>query len=75
MAEEIVNGNSLQTGSELDEAAKIWGNELALENGEELPENEDNQLMSESEEEPDLEDVQEEEYEEDGESIIHLKCH
>ena len=66
MAEEIVDGNSLQTGSELDEAAKIWGNELALENGEELPE-EDNQLMSESEEEPDLEEVQEEEYEEDEE--------
>ena len=67
MAEEIVGGNNLQTGSELDETAKIWGNELALENGEELPENEDNQLMSESEEEPDLEDVQEEEYEEDEE--------
>ena len=67
MAEEIVDGNSLETGTELDEAAKFWGNELALENGEELPENEDNQLMSESEEEPDEEEVQEEEYEEEEE--------
>ncbi len=66
MAEEIVDGNSLETGTELDEAAKFWGNELALENGEELPENEDNQLMSESEEEPDEEEVQEE-YEEEEE--------
>ena len=66
MAEEIVDGNSLETGTELDEAAKFWGNELALENGEELPENEDNQLMSESEEEPDEAEVQEE-YEEEEE--------
>ena len=68
MAEEIVDGNSLETGTELDEAAKFWGNELALENGEELPENEDNQLMSESEEEPDEEEVQEEYEEEEEES-------
>ena len=66
MAEEIVEGNTLETGTELDEAAKFWGNELALENGEELPENEDNQLMSESEEEPDEAEVQEE-YEEEEE--------
>ena len=66
MAEEIVEGNTLEAGTELDEAAKFWGNELALENGEELPENEDNQLMSGSEEEPDQEEVQER-YEEDEE--------
>ena len=76
MAEEIVDGNSLETGTELDEAAKFWGNELALENGEELPENEDNQLMSESEEEPDEEEVQEEyeeEEEEQEEQLFELK--
>ena len=67
MAEEIM-GNISHTGTDLEEAAKVWGNELALENGEQLPENEDNQLMSESsEEEPDDEFEQEEEYEEDEE--------
>ena len=67
MAEEIT-GNTSHTGTDLEEAAKMWGNELAFESGEE-PENEDNQERAESEEEPDSEeDVQEEEeYEEDEE--------
>jgi len=70
MAEEIIEGNTPEIGTELDVAAKFWGKELALENGEELPE-EDNQLEPESEseeeveaEEADSEEVQEEEYEE-----------
>ena len=69
MAEEVVDGIRTHVSADLDEAAKIWGNELALENGEELP-GEDNQLMSEEseeEQEPDSEFEQEEEYEEDGE--------
>ncbi|SVB14269.1 uncharacterized protein METZ01_LOCUS167123 [marine metagenome] len=70
MAEELIEGNTPEIGTELDVAAKFWGKELALENGEELPE-EDNQLEPESEseeevelEEADSEEVQEEEYEE-----------
>ena len=67
MAEEIIEGNTPEIGTELDVAAKFWGKELALENGEELPE-EDNQLEPESESEEeveaDSEEVQEEEYEE-----------
>ena len=66
MAEEIDGNIPQSSGTELDEAAKFWGKELALESGEELPEDEDNQLMpDESEEEPDEEEVQEEEYEEE----------
>ncbi len=65
MAEEVVDGISSYISNDLGEAAKAWGNELALENGEELPE-EDNQSMSDSaEEEPVEEFEQEEEYEED----------
>ena len=65
MAEEVVDGISSYISNNLGEAAKAWGNELALENGEELPE-EDNQSMSDSaEEEPVEEFEQEEEYEED----------
>ena len=70
MAEELIEGNTPEIGTELDVAAKFWGKELALESGEELPE-EDNQLEPESEseeevelEEADSEEVQEEEYEE-----------
>lgn len=70
MAEELIEGNTPEIGTELDVAANFWGKELALENGEELPE-EDNQLEPESEseeevelEEADSEEVQEEEYEE-----------
>ena len=65
MAEEVIDGISSHVGNDLGEAAKAWGNELALENGEELPE-EDNQLMPDSaEEEPVEEFEQDEEYEED----------
>jgi hypothetical protein len=67
MAEEVVDGISSYVSDDLCEAATAWGNELALENGEELPE-EDNQSMSDSaEEEPVEEFEQEEEYEEDEE--------
>jgi hypothetical protein len=65
MAEEVVDGISSYVSDDLGEAATAWGNELALENGEELPE-EDNQSMSDSaEEEPVEEFEQDEEYEED----------
>lgn len=65
MAEEVVDGISSYVSDDLGEAATAWGNELALENGEELPE-EDNQLMPDSaEEEPVEEFEQDEEYEED----------
>jgi hypothetical protein len=69
MAEEVVDGISTFVSDDLGEAAKVWGNELALENGEELPE-EDNQSMSDSaEEEPVEEFEQEEEYEESEEEL------
>ena len=42
MAAEEVQGEVLQVGTELDDAAKAWGKDLALESGEES-EDEDNQ--------------------------------
>ena len=68
MAEEIEGETVPRAGSSLDDAAQVWGKELALESGEE-PENEDNQLdpkVLEEEEEPN-EDEQEDELEEEEE--------
>jgi len=42
MAAEEVQGEVLQVGTELEEAATAWGKDLALESGEE-PEDEDTQ--------------------------------
>ena len=71
MAEEI-QGEVLQVGTELEEAAKAWGKDLALESGEE-PEDEDNQPdpevpEDEPEEEEQQEELEEEEEDEEAES-------
>jgi len=60
MAEEQ-QGNSSLPESDLDVAAKKWGNELTLESGEELPTDEDNQLTQPEPEEEELEEGSEEE--------------
>ena len=60
MAEEQQGNNSLPE-SDLDVAAKKWGNELTLESGEELPTDEDNQLTQPEPEEEELEEGSEEE--------------
>ena len=71
MAEEV-QGEVLQVGTELEEAAKAWGKDLALESGEE-PEDEDNQTdpevpEDEPEEEEQQEELEEEEEDEEAES-------
>lgn len=66
MAEEIDGEGIPHVGTELDEAAKVWGKELALESGEE-PQDEDNQSDPEVPEEEPEEFLQEEELEEDEE--------
>ena len=65
MAEQIEGEQIPRAGTSLDDAAAVWGKELALESGEE-PESEDNQLDPESEEDSE-EEVQEEELEEEEE--------
>ena len=71
MAEEIIEGNTPEIGTELDVAAKFWGKELALENGEELPE-EDNQLEPESESEEESSDIS---YKSINDGIMHACGH
>ena len=67
MAEEIEGESIPKSGDDLDEAAKIWGKELALESGEE-PQDEDTQSDPEdSEEDLEEEEVQEDELEDDEE--------
>jgi len=72
MAEEVT-GEVLHIGTELEEAAKAWGKDLALESGEE-PEDEDNQTdpeevpEDEPEEEEQQEELEEEEEDEEAES-------
>jgi len=66
MAAEEVQGEVLHVGTELEEAAKAWGKDLALESGEE-PEDEDNQPDPEVPEDEPEEDEQEEELEEEEE--------
>ena len=71
MAEEVT-GEVLHIGTELEEAAKAWGKDLALESGEE-PEDEDNQPdpevpEDEPEEEEQQEELEEEEEDEEAES-------
>ena len=64
--EQIVEGNSLQIGSELDNATLAWESELSSENGDEPLEEQAEASTDESEElELDSEEVQDEE--EDGE--------
>jgi len=65
MAEEVT-GEVLHIGTELEEAAKAWGKDLALESGEE-PEDEDNQPDPEVPEDEPEEEEQEEELEEEEE--------
>ena len=65
MAEEVT-GEVLHIGTELEDAAKAWGKDLALESGEE-PEDEDNQPDPEVPEDEPEEDEQEEELEEEEE--------
>jgi len=66
MAEEV-QGEVLHVGTELEDAAKAWGKDLALESGEE-PEDEDNQTDPEvPEDEPPEEEEQQEELEEEEE--------
>ena len=72
MAAEEVQGEVLQVGTELEDAAKAWGKDLALESGEE-PEDEDNQTdpevpEDEPEEEEQQEELEEEEEDEEAES-------
>ena len=64
--EELVEGNSLNIGNELDEAQAFWGKEIASENGDESLEEQAQETPDESEEEElfDSEDEQEEELEE-----------
>ena len=71
MAEEV-QGEVLHIGTELEDAAKAWGKDLALESGEE-PEDEDNQPdpevpEDEPEEEEQQEELEEEEEDEEAES-------
>ena len=72
MAEEV-QGEVLHIGTELEDAAKAWGKDLALESGEE-PEDEDNQTdpeevpEDEPEEEEQQEELEEEEEDEEAES-------
>jgi len=66
MAAEEVEGEVLHVGTELDDAAKAWGKDLALESGEE-PEDEDNQPDPVPEEEPEELEQQQEELEEEEE--------
>ena len=75
MAAEEVQGEVLQVGTELDDAAKAWGKDLALESGEES-EDEDNQPDpevpedEEPEEEEQQEELEEEEEDEEAESNV-----
>ena len=71
MAEqEIVEGNSLQIGSDLDDATSAWESELSSENGDEPLEEQAEASTDESEElELDSEDVQDEEVDEDLEEV------
>ena len=71
MAEqEIVEGNSLQIGSDLDDATSAWESELSSENGDEPLEEQAEASTDESEElELDSEDVQDEE-EDDEEAEV-----
>ena len=71
MAEqEIIEGNSLEIGSGLDDATTAWGNQLASENGEESLEEETEATPDESEElELDSEESAEEEEDEDSEEV------
>ncbi len=73
MAEEV-QGEVLHVGTELEDAAKAWGKDLALESGEE-PEDEDNQTdpevpEDEPEEEEQQEELEEEEEDEEAESNV-----
>ena len=74
MAEEVT-GEVLHIGTELEDAAKAWGKDLALESGEE-PADEDNQTdpeevpEDEPEEEEQQEDLEEEEEDEEAESNV-----
>ena len=74
MAEEVT-GEVLHIGTELEDAAKAWGKDLALESGEE-PEDEDNQTdpeevpEDEPEEEEQQEELEEEEEDEEAESNV-----
>ena len=74
MAEEV-QGEVLHIGTELEDAAKAWGKDLALESGEE-PEDEDNQTdpeevpEDEPEEEEQQEELEEEEEDEEAESNV-----
>ena len=63
MAEEIEGEQVPRAGTSLDDAAQVWGKELALESGE--PEDEDNQLDPEVPEEEPEEDEQEDDLEEE----------
>lgn len=71
MAEqEQIEGNSLNIGTELDQATAFWGKELASENGEESLEEQAEENPDESEEQQlDSEEVQEEEELEDEEEV------
>ena len=75
MAAEEVQGEVLQVGTELEEAATAWGKDLALESGEE-PVDEDNQTdpeevpEDEPEEEEQQEELEEEEEDEEAESNV-----
>ena len=66
MAEEIEGEQIPRAGSSLDDAAQVWGKELALESGEE-PESEDNQPDPEVPEVEEPEDEQDDELEEEEE--------
>ena len=66
MAEEIEGEQIPRAGTSLDDAAQVWGKELALESGEE-PENEDNQPDPEVPEVEEPEDEQDDELEEEEE--------
>jgi uncharacterized protein with PIN domain len=71
MAEqEIVEGNSLQIGSDLDDATSAWESELSSENGDEPLEEQAEASTDESEElELDSEDVQDEEEDDEEEEV------
>tara|TARA_Y100001951_G_C11282173_1_gene266150 strand:+ start:589 stop:1545 length:957 start_codon:yes stop_codon:yes gene_type:complete len=77
MAEEVQDNTSILE-NDLDETAKEWEKELALESGEELPTDEDNQLTQKEPEEEagSEEDEAEEEYEteeEEEEDVFEVK--
>ena len=71
MAEqEIVEGNSLQIGSDLDDATSAWESELSSENGDEPLEEQAEASTDESEElELDSEEVQDEEEDDEEEEV------